>query len=69
LNLPHEKSETVKSILEKDITLKDKANMIYRFSQMTIKRKHGVGRGVMKPKLSEKEIERILLDRYIELAR
>jgi hypothetical protein len=69
LNLPHEKSETVKAILVKDIPLKDKAKMIYRYSEMVIKRKYGIGRGVRKPILTEKEIEKILLDREIELAR
>ncbi len=66
IKVPHESSETVKGILEKDISVKDQAKMIYRYSQQVIKRKHGIGRGVMKPKVSEKDIERILLDRFIE---
>lgn len=69
MNLPHESSETVKGILSKDIDHKDKAKMIYKYSQQVIRRKYGIGRGVCKPLLSEKEIESILLDRYIEDAR
>lgn len=69
MNLPHESSETVKGIIGKDIDLKVKAKMIHKYSQQVLRRKHRGGSGVMKPFLSEKEIERILLDRYIEAGR
>lgn len=69
VKLPHEHGETVQGILSKDISLKEKSKMIYRYSEMVLRRKSRGGAGIGRPKLSESEIERILLDREIELIR
>lgn len=62
LKVPYETSITVQNVLDKDISVKEKAAMIYRYSKMIFNRKKGAS-GFGRPRVTEKEIEKILIDR------
>lgn len=61
--LPHEESKIIQDILKSEsLEIKEKAQRIYRYSEMVLKRKKGPT-GFGRPKMTLPEIEKILIGR------
>ena len=65
IKLPREESETVQGILSKDIDPPEKAKLIYKYNDMCRQRLRKGGM-LGASKLSQKDIEKILIDRQLE---